>query len=156
MTTLVRRFRISTIVIGLLALTGASPSAVAADSSDASAKHFTYEFYYKVQWGYFGEWMELYKKNHYPVLKRLQEMGRIVHMEAAYPVDHDGEAGRWDIRFTIVYPDVVTAYEDFDRTAILEELYPDQETFRKEEQRRFELLIEHKDIAVSIDDLSDW
>ena len=100
--------------------------------------------------------MELYKKNHYPVLQRLQKLGRIVHMEAAYPIDHDGEADRWDIRFTIVYPDAATAYADFDRTAILEELYPDQDTFRKEEQRRFELLVEHKDVAVSIDDLSEW
>jgi len=100
--------------------------------------------------------MELYKKNHYPILQRLQELGRIVHMEAAYPFDHDGEADRWDIRFTIVYPDAKTAFENFDQTAILEELYPDQETFRKEEQRRFELLVEHKDMIISYDDLSKW
>ena len=68
-------------------------------------------------------------------------------MKAAYPFDHQGEADRWDFRYTIVYPDAKTAYEDFDLIAILEELYPDQETFRKEEQRRFELLIEHKVFA---------
>ena len=72
-------------------------------------------------------------------------------MEAAHPVDHDGEADRWGFRFTIVYPDAATAFEEFDQTAILEEFYPDQETFKKEEQRRFELLIEHKDIIIIID-----
>ena len=154
MTRIIKRLHMAAIFIVLIAIGGLSPAALAAD--DSSAEHFTYEFYYKVKWGYFGEWMELYKKNHYPVLQRLQELGRIVHMEAAYPVDHDGEADRWDFRFTIVYPDAKTAYEDFDRTAILEELYPDQETFRAEEQRRFELLIEHKDMIISPDDLSDW
>lgn len=117
MTKMIKKIHMAAIFVGLIAIGGLSPAALAAD--DSSAEHFTYEFYYKVKWGYFGEWMELYKKNHYPVLQRLQELGRIVHMEAAYPVDHDGEADRWDFRYTIVYPDAKTAYEDFDRTAIL-------------------------------------
>ena len=149
----IKTFYIVTILSVLLGISGLSSAALAADNS---SDDFTYEFYYKVKWGYFDEWMELYKKNHYPVLQRLQELGRIVRMEAAFPIDHDGEADRWDIRFTIVYPDAKTAYEDFDRAAILEELYPDQETFRKEEQRRFELLLEHKDMIISYDDLSKW
>ena len=136
--------------------TSAPRSSEADDVADSAAEPFVYDFYYKVKWGYFGEWMELYKRNHYPVLKRLQEMGRILSMEAAYPVDHDGEADRWDLRFTIVYPSAAIAFEDFDRSALLKELYPDQEKFRKEEQRRFELLIEHKDVAVWVDDLADW
>ena len=143
-------------VCTLLALGGLTNSTNTADATEPEDEYLTYEFYYKVKWGYFGEWMELYKKNHYPILKRLQEMGRIVRMEATYPIDHAGEADRWDIRFTIVYPNVQIAYEDFDRSVILEELYPDQETFKKEEQRRFELLIEHKDVPVSVDNLSDW
>ena len=154
MTRIIRRFHMAAIFTVLIGIGGFSPAALEAD--DSSAEHFTYEYYYKVKWGYFDEWMELYKRNHYPVLQRLQELGRIVHMEAASPFDHDGEADRWDFRFTIVYPDAKTAYEDFDETAILEELYPDQETFRTEEQRRFELLIEHKDLIILTDDLSDW
>ena len=35
-------------------------------------------------------------------------------------------------------------------------LYPDQATFMKEEQRRFELLLEHTDVPVDIDDLKEW
>ncbi len=128
----------------------------AAESSQPEPTYFTYEFYYKVKWGYFEEWMELYKKNHYPVLKRMQEMGHIVRMEAAFPIDHDGEADRWDMRFTVVYPDVQTAFKVYDSSAILEELYPDQETFKREEQRRFELLLEHKDVPIRTADLNDW
>ena len=100
--------------------------------------------------------MELYKRNHYPVLLRQQKLGRIVRMNAVFPVNHAGEAARWDMRFTIVWKDVATAHDDFDPASILKELYPDQAKFKKEEQRRFELLAEHMDIPVAVDDLSSW
>ena len=35
-------------------------------------------------------------------------------------------------------------------------LYPDRETFEREEQRRFQLLEEHLDVPVIRDDLSEW
>ncbi|RFS14551.1 hypothetical protein [Emticicia sp. C21] len=31
---------------------------------------FTVEGYYRVKWGYQAEFLELYKKNHYPLLKK--------------------------------------------------------------------------------------
>lgn len=118
---------------------------------------FAVEYYYKVKWGHFSEFMELYKKNHYPILLKLKEMGRIVDMQAAYPFYHGAEAARWDFRFTIVWKDAEVAHDsDFDDGPIIAELYPDQELFKKEEQRRFELLIEHMDIPIVSDDFSEW
>lgn len=117
---------------------------------------FTVEYYYKVRWGHFDEFLELYKKNHYPILQRLQQMGRIVSMSVAYPINHAGEANRWDMRFTIVWKDAATAHDDFDSSAIVKELYPDQTKFKAEEQRRFELLIEHMDVPVFMEDPAEW
>ena len=117
---------------------------------------FAVEYYYKVKWGHFDEFMELYQRNHYPLLQRMQKLGRIVSMSAAYPVNHAAESARWDMRFTIVWKDAATAYDDFDDSAIIKELYPDEVKFRKEEQRRFELLLEHTDVPVSLDDLRKW
>ena len=125
-------------------------------SQPPSAKPFAVEYYYKVKWGYFDEFMDLYVRNHYPILQRQQQMGRIVNMSAAYPVNHASEPARWDFRFTIVWKDAATAHDAFDPSAILKELYPDQEKFKKEEQRRFELLLEHTDIPVVLDDLTQW
>ncbi len=122
----------------------------------AAARPFPVEYYYKVRWGAFDEFLELYTKNHYPILQRFQKMGRIISMSAAYPINHASEAGRWDFRFTIVWKDAATAYEDFDQSPIVKELYPDQAKFKKEEQRRFELLIEHTDVPVFLDDLKKW
>ena len=121
----------------------------------AAAKPFVFEFYYKVRWGYLDEFLALYKKNHYPILQRLQKSGEILSMSAAYPVNHAGEEKRWDFRFTIVYRDAAAAHAETSE-ALIRELYPDQATFQREEQRRFELLIEHMDIPVSLDDLKDW
>jgi len=117
---------------------------------------FAVEYYYKIRWGFADEWMELYRKNHYPILLKQQELGRIVSMSAATPVNHAGESNRWDFRFTIVWKDAETAHDDFDASSIIRALYPDQERFRKEEQRRFELLVEHMDIPVRLDDLKGW
>ncbi len=132
------------------------PYAVPARAQAPAAGHFAVEYYYKVKWGYFDEFMELYKRNHYPVLQRQQKLGRIVRMNAAFPINHAGEANRWDMRYTIVWKDAATAHDDFDSSTITKELYPDQAKFRKEEQRRFELLVEHMDIPVAIDDLAGW
>ena len=79
-------------------------------------------------------------------------------MYAAYPVNHASEGPRWDFRYTIVWKDVKIAHdsrEDWtDKT--INELYPDRDTFEKEEQRRFSILTEHTDIPVWRDALTDW
>jgi hypothetical protein len=156
----VRRDVVLAATVAALLLSVPGQGALAQDKPQqqaaVAASPFAVEYYYKVKWGHFDEFMELYTKNHYPLLQRLQKMGRIVSMSAAYPINHASEAGRWDLRFTIVWKDAATAYEDFDQGPIVKELYPDQEQFKKEEQRRFELLIEHMDVPVVLDDLKTW
>lgn len=125
-------------------------------ATTAQGAPYAVEYYYKVKWGHFDEFMDLYKKNHYPVLLREQALGRILRMEAVFPRNHAGEANRWDLRFTIVWKDVTMTDDGFDASGIVTALYPDQETFRAEEQRRFELLMEHMDVPVRVDDLSTW
>jgi len=114
------------------------------------------EFYYRVKWGYFDEFLGLFKKNHYPILVRLKEEGVILDMYAAFPASHASEDKRWDMRFTVVLADPKHTYEYFYGPELVKELYPDQETFKEEEQRRFSLLDEHMDIPVKMDRLSDW
>ena len=137
--------------------TGVAPRSVAAQSAPgaAAARPFAVEFYYKVRWGALDEFLELYRKNHYPILQRLQKSGQILSMSAAFPVNHAGEEKRWDFRFTIVYKDAIAAHAETG-DALIRELYPDQAKFKREEQRRFELLLEHMDIAVTLDDLESW
>jgi hypothetical protein len=44
----------------------------------AADKPFVIEYYYKAKWGHADEFLTLFKKNHYPLLKKEVEMGRMV------------------------------------------------------------------------------
>ena len=111
------------------------------------------EYYYKAKWGFADEFIRLFKKNHYPVLKKQIDMGRILQVTAVTPRFHNTEEGRWDYRVTIVFRNATIAFSDFDSEPLNKELYPDHETFKKEEQRRFEILLAHWDLPVNTLDL---
>jgi len=147
--------RLFVLLTALVAL-GQSNLGTAQQPDEAEHKPATIEHYYKVKWGHFDEFYDLFRKNHYPILKRLQETGHILEMHAAFPVMHASESNRWDMRFTIVYANPKYIYEYVYGPDLMEELFPDQELFMKEEQKRFSLLLEHVDIPIRIDDLSDW
>ena len=119
----------------------------------AQEKPYTVEYYYKARWGFQNEFIQLFKKNHYPVLKKEIEMGRILQVSASTPVYHFTEDGRWDYRVTIVWKNSTIAHDDFDPETITKKLYPDHDTFKKEEQRRFEILLAHWDLPVETLDL---
>jgi hypothetical protein len=123
-------------------------------SSPAAQKPYIVEYYYKVQWGYADEFITLFKKNHYPVLKKQMELGRMLSVSAVKPRYHTTEDGRWDYRVTIVFKDAATANDpSFDEKALIEQLYPDQAAYKKEEQRRFQILLAHWDLPIQELDL---
>ena len=119
----------------------------------ATEKPFVVEYYYKAKWGHADEFITLFRKNHYPVLKKEVELGRLLRVSAVMPVYHTTEDGRWDYRVTIVYKNAAVAHDNFDSAALIKQLYPDQETYKKEEQRRFEILDAHWDLPVKDVDL---
>jgi hypothetical protein len=148
--TVMKRIVLLALLIGLLSTT----LAVSAQNAPAAQdKPFTVEYYYKAKWGYADEFLQLFRKNHYPVLKKEQEMGRIVKVWMDQPRYHTTEDGRWDYRVTIVFKNAAVANEPFDEAALQRQLYPDQETFKREEQRRFEILLAHWDLPVKVVDL---
>jgi hypothetical protein len=109
---------------------------------------YVIEYYYKAKWGYAGEFLTLFKKNHYPVLKKEMELGRMLKVTMAAPRYHATEDGRWDYRVTIVFKNAAVANDNFDSSTIIKQLYPDQEGYQKEEQRRFEILEAHWDLPI--------
>jgi L-lysine 2,3-aminomutase len=111
------------------------------------------ESYYQARWGYADEFLRLYKKNHLPILKKLQEEGRILRIDAAKPRYHATEDSRWDYRVTLTFRDAVAAHDPAHEEAVKRQLYPDQDALRKEEQRRFEILNSHWDVVIDGVDL---
>ena len=121
--------------------------------TSASEEAYVVEGYYKVRWGYAEEFLQLYKKNHYPLLKKALEKGDILKIAMEKPRLHSSEESRWDYKVTLVFKNVQTAIDPNLTEVYKKQLYPDNEKLTKEEQHRFELLIAHWDIAVQSVDL---
>lgn len=112
------------------------------------------ESYYRVKWVYFEEFMALFKRNHYPILKAMEKRGYINSILVDYPVNHASEEARWDVRVTLSIPD--TAKLKREMSAVSKELYPDQLQLKKAENQRLRLLLAHQNIMIRREKLSDW
>jgi hypothetical protein len=111
---------------------------------------YTVEYYYKVQWGHQQEFLDLFLKNHYPLLKKIQSTGRMLAIKIESPAYHTTEDGRWDFRVTITFKDsTVATTTNPDEDVFIKQLWPDQATYKREEQRRFEILAAHWDLPVT-------
>ena len=53
-----------------------------AQAAQPTDKPYAVEYYYKAKWGYADEFIRLFKKNHYPFLKKLAESGKIIQVTA--------------------------------------------------------------------------
>ena len=114
----------------------------------ASDQYFTVEGYYKVKWGYADEFITLYKKNHYPLLKKAIEKGDLISIKAEKPRLHSTEESRWDYRVTLVFKNADAAFDPNLTEPYKKALYPDADKLKKEEQCRFEILDAHWDVQV--------
>ncbi len=111
---------------------------------------YTVEYYYKTQWGHQQEFLDLFLKNHFPLLRKIQQTGRITSLKIETPANHMTEDARWDYRVTITYKNsTVATTADPEEDGFIRQLYPDQETYKREEQRRFEILLAHWDLPVT-------
>ncbi|HXW62858.1 MAG TPA: hypothetical protein VEJ45_09675 [Candidatus Acidoferrales bacterium] len=139
-------------VLGALLLAVLVPPLFAqgAPPQAAADQPYTMEYYYKVQWGHQQEFLQLFLKNHYPLLKKGVESGRMVSLKVETPANHMTEEARWDYRVTIKYKNsTVATTANPEEESLIKELWPDQETYKREEQRRFEILLAHWDLPVT-------
>jgi len=110
--------------------------------------YFIIENYYKVKWGFADEFINLWKVNHYPLLKKAIDKGDIISVEAEKPKLHSGEDTRFDFKVTIVFKNEKLAFDPNLTKQYEKQLYPDLEKLKKDEQHRFELLIAHWDVMI--------
>ena len=125
-----------------------APAAQSAGTAERTAW-----FFYRVKWGYQDEFVSLFKKNHYPVLKAQKESGRITAVRTFVPTYHGDGRADWTFAVAITYRDTAAMTGPSGEDAIVKRLYPDQATFKKQEQRRFEILDAHWDVPLNELDL---
>jgi len=137
-------FALASLLSALPLLSQGAPPQAAADQP------YTMEYYYKVQWGHQQEFLQLFMKNHYPLLLRNVASGRMISVKIETPANHMTEDARWDYRVTIKFKNsTVATTANPDEESIIKQLWPDQEAYKREEQRRFEILLAHWDLPVT-------
>jgi hypothetical protein len=128
-------------------LTTAQVSRPASAAAGMAAQGRTTWFFYKVKWGFQDEFLDLFQRNHYPVLKARLDAGHYASIRTFTPTYHGDGRADWTFAVELVEradSKGVPAEED-----VVKKLYPDQAKFRREERRRFELLEAHWDVPLT-------
>ena len=143
-------------VAGLLAAALSSPAPVHAQApagQSATKAERTVWYFYRVKWGFQDEFVTLFQRNHYPVLKEQMKTGRIKDVRTFVPTYHGDGRADWTFAVQITYRDLAAMTGPSNDDEIVRKLYPDQAKFQKEEQRRFEILDAHWDVPLNELDL---
>jgi hypothetical protein len=105
-------------------------------------------FFYTVKWGFQDEFLDLFQRNHYPVLKARMQGGAYSAVRTYVPRYHGDGRADWTFAVELVAREGAGPSEE----EIIRKLYPDQAKFRKEEARRFEILDAHWDVPLNVVD----
>lgn len=140
--------RLRAAVLALVLAAPLAPSVAAGPAPAQAGEPFVVEFYYRVKWGHASEWLGLVRKNYMPILEADKKTGRVIDFSLQEPRYHATEESRWDYRITVAYKDAAAAYAPGLDAAARQALFPDQETYRREEKRRFEIVLAHWDVPL--------
>jgi hypothetical protein len=108
--------------------------------------------YYRVRWGSVDEFVDLFIRNHWPILRDQLAAGRLLDVRMATPRWHGDGAADWHVVVTITYRDWA-AVSERSSPEVAARLFPDLERHREEERRRFALLDAHWDVVLEPRDL---
>src|ERR1700689_4789022 len=116
-------------------------------SSGASVndKPYLVEWVYKIKWGYADEFWDLFKKYQIATLNREKELGYVTSYTVYRPGLHAGEDSRWEYRIVITYKNIGSSGHG---SEVEKQLFPDQATMKREENRRGELTEAHYDLPI--------
>jgi len=89
-----------------------------------------------------------------PVLKEQIKAGRMTSVRTFVPTYHGDGRADWTFAVVITFKDVAAMNAPSGEDEIVKRLFPDQATFKKEEQRRFEILDAHWDVPLNELDLT--
>jgi hypothetical protein len=144
-------FRGLTLAIAAVVLLGASARAQA-PAKQAADEPKTVWYFYTVKWGSQDEFLDLFQRNHYPILKEMEKAGLYLSVKTYLPENHGDGRADWTFAVELVSP--ATRPTSPTEEEIVAKLYPDRAKLQKEEQRRFELLVAHWDVPLNRIDLS--
>ena len=141
---------IAAALAGLVLLLGVQAAAQAPAKQGAGEPKTTW-YFYTVKWGLQDEFVDLFHRNHYPILKAKEKAGMFRSVRVFVPEFHGDGRADWTFAVELVVPPNPPTTPSDDE--IIAKLYPDRAKFAKEEQRRFEILTAHWDVPLNRLDL---
>jgi len=135
----------------LIATLGAAGGRAQAPPKQAAGEAKTVWYFYTVKWGGQDEFLDLFQRNHYPILKAMQKAGLYESVKTYVPENHGDGRADWTFAVELVVPAKRPASPTEEE--IVARLYPDRAKLQKEEQRRFDLLVAHWDVPLNRLDL---
>jgi hypothetical protein len=133
------------IAIGAM-LAGAAPSENNGPKSPVDAlRNYQVEWVYRVKWGHDEEFWRIFKQTQIPVLDKEKELGYVLSYKVYKPGLHTSEELRWNYRIVITYKDILSSTHGGE---LEKQLFPDQATYAKEENQRWELVLSHYDLPI--------
>ena len=129
------------LVLGTLSLGAQAPTPQAAGEPKVNW------YFYSVKWGFQDEFMDLFQRNHYPLLKAREKAGQYVSVKTFVPEFHGDGRADWTFAVELVVPPNAPTTPTNDE--LIRKMYPDRAKFDREEQRRFEILSAHWDVPLN-------
>jgi len=117
----------------------------AGSAASSGDKPYMVEWVYKVKWGGADEFWQIFKKYQIATLNREKELGYVTSYAVYRPGHHMGEDSRWEFRIVITYKNISSSTHG---SEVEKQLFPDQATMKREENRRWELTVAHYDLPI--------
>jgi len=117
----------------------------AATAQSTPAKPYQVEWVYRIKYGYQDEWWKIFQKYQVAILDREKQLGYVSTYIVVRPGLHTSEDSRWDYRIIITYPNQAGATHE---SEVTRQLFPDRTALTKDEQRRWELTLNHWDLPI--------
>lgn len=136
---MIKPFLVATVAL-LMSIGTAHPQGAA-----ENRKPYSEEWVFHVRWGHQHEWWKLFQKYQIATLDREKQLGFVTRYTVEVPDLHASDDSRWDYRIVITYPNFEASNHGDDVEA---QLFPDAATRDREEQKRWDLTINHWDLPV--------
>jgi hypothetical protein len=133
------------VLLSLFAPTAAWQARAQATIGAGDGKNTVSVDFYKVPPGKQDEWLALYKKYHYPIMKYQKEHGQVLS-ETVYTRAVHQLSPSWDFAIVIIGPPADKKPKaELTRSQLIRKLFPDIDDYVKGEKARWALTTEHWD-----------
>jgi len=135
------------VLLAFLTPDSARSQQAATTTAALDAKPDTVEWVYRIRYGYHDEWWRIFRKYQIAILERQKQLGYVKDFQVWAPGLHTSEESRWVFR-------VISTRASHDappgqsESELAKQLFPDQEAFHRDENRRWELTTNHWDAYV--------